>query len=489
MGRAPTSGYCQTCRRRRVKCDRGVPSCQRCLKSGHSCGGYETPLRMVNYSVARGQQSALQRAPSSSRSSWMHGTPSLSYASELSLVAFDGQISLDYFLASYTWAHWWKSIVITGLQGDTASASYIACRSLLMGHLGVGNSDAKLQQRSMQLYGQSMRLVSSSLDMHQSSVLADLILPVMILSMYPYVMEKSVKLEHDLGLGLITRNCGPDCSQDDRTVSIFRSCRSMLICTALAKRCRTFLEEDVWKSAPFRASHKTCMDRLYDITSSLPGLAEEVLGGRNRQPEQVVDAVAKAETLYRELRAWRYDWERINPGAATVLTVSDSSKAASSVLVRQLLGRQIRFNSLGQALEIFNYNAALVYLSRLQELLRSRTSASMHIDVAHIESQLRDRQTSSPLLLTNELELPCLPALEAVQQCAYLATELKPSVATNFIALAPVGILYCALKSMGPLGELLSLAVADIFSATPALDQLEVFGIWDTPDTKEATAS
>lgn len=219
------------------------------------------------------------------------------------------------------------------------------------------------------------------------------------------------------------------------------------------------------------------MDRLYDITSSLPGLAEEVLGGRNRQPEQVVDAVAKAETLYRELRAWRYDWERINPGAATVLTVSDSSKAASSVLVRQLLGRQIRFNSLGQALEIFNYNAALVYLSRLQELLRSRTSASMHIDVAHIESQLRNRQTSSPLLLTNELELPCLPALEAVQQCAYLATELKTSVATNFIALAPVGILYCALKSMGHLGEFLSLAVADIFSATPALDQLEVFGI------------
>lgn len=115
----------------------------------------------------------------------MHGTPSLSYASELSLVAFDGQISLDYFLTSYTWAHWWKSIVITGLQGDTTSASYIACRSLLMGHLGVGNSDAKLQQRSMQLYGQSMRLVSSSLDIHQSSVLADLILPVMILSMYP----------------------------------------------------------------------------------------------------------------------------------------------------------------------------------------------------------------------------------------------------------------------------------------------------------------
>ncbi|EEU33684.1 uncharacterized protein NECHADRAFT_56258 [Fusarium vanettenii 77-13-4] len=487
MGRAPTSGYCQTCRRRRVKCDRGFPSCQRCLKSGHSCGGYEMPLRMVNYSVARGPQSALQRTPSSSRPSWMHSTSSLSYASELRLVAFDGQISLDYFLASYTWAHWWKSIIITALQGDTTSASYIASRSLLMGHLGVGNSDAKLQQRSMQLYGQSMRLVSSSLDVYQSSVLADLILPVMILGMYP-----SVKLEHNPGLGLITRNCGPDCNQDDKTISMFRSCRSMLICTALAKRCRTFLEEDVWKSAPFRATHKTCMDRLYDITSSLPGLSEEVLGGRNRQPEQVVDDVAKAETLHRELRAWRYDWGRINPGAATVSTVSDPSEIASSpetVLVRRLLCRQIRFKSLDQSLEIFNYNAALVYLYRVQELLRSRTSGSMHLDVAHIESQLRDRETSSPLLLPNELGLPCQPALEAAQQCAYIAAELKTSVAANFIALAPVGILYCALKSMGPLGECLAAAVADIFSATPALDQLEVFGIWDILDTTKATAA
>jgi len=33
---------CLTCKRRRVKCDEGKPSCARCAKSGHGCAGYET---------------------------------------------------------------------------------------------------------------------------------------------------------------------------------------------------------------------------------------------------------------------------------------------------------------------------------------------------------------------------------------------------------------------------------------------------------------
>ncbi len=39
MGRAPTSGNCHTCRARRVKCDKGRPACERCVKAGFECQG------------------------------------------------------------------------------------------------------------------------------------------------------------------------------------------------------------------------------------------------------------------------------------------------------------------------------------------------------------------------------------------------------------------------------------------------------------------
>jgi len=149
---------------------------------------------MINTNLTRVSQASsstpLRGQPDLSCQSLPHRTPSLSYASELSLVAFKDQVSLNYFLSNYPWAHWWKSIVIAGLQDDTTSASYLACESLLTGYLGIGHSDMTLQHRSMRLYGGSMRLVSLGLDVHANIPLADLILPVMILGMYPVSKKK-----------------------------------------------------------------------------------------------------------------------------------------------------------------------------------------------------------------------------------------------------------------------------------------------------------
>lgn len=52
-----SSTSCWTCRRRRVKCDRGVPNCQRCLISEEDCQGYSAtkPLRWTNGVASRGK--------------------------------------------------------------------------------------------------------------------------------------------------------------------------------------------------------------------------------------------------------------------------------------------------------------------------------------------------------------------------------------------------------------------------------------------------
>lgn len=38
---------CLTCKQRRLKCDEGRPTCQRCAVSGRSCGGYSPPAFVI----------------------------------------------------------------------------------------------------------------------------------------------------------------------------------------------------------------------------------------------------------------------------------------------------------------------------------------------------------------------------------------------------------------------------------------------------------
>merc|ERR1712093_539625 len=61
MGRQPFTGYCTTCRRRRVKCDRTEPVCNRRVKAGLECPGYKQVMRMQQHFVGRG--GGLIRAP------------------------------------------------------------------------------------------------------------------------------------------------------------------------------------------------------------------------------------------------------------------------------------------------------------------------------------------------------------------------------------------------------------------------------------------
>jgi hypothetical protein len=46
---------CHNCRRRRLRCDRSIPSCHKCSTSGEECLGYGTVLRWANAPALRGR--------------------------------------------------------------------------------------------------------------------------------------------------------------------------------------------------------------------------------------------------------------------------------------------------------------------------------------------------------------------------------------------------------------------------------------------------
>ncbi|KAF4978445.1 hypothetical protein FZEAL_5170 [Fusarium zealandicum] len=46
--RAKVKTGCATCRIRKIKCDENRPSCQKCVSTGRTCDGYESPFRIVS---------------------------------------------------------------------------------------------------------------------------------------------------------------------------------------------------------------------------------------------------------------------------------------------------------------------------------------------------------------------------------------------------------------------------------------------------------
>jgi hypothetical protein len=65
---APTKA-CHNCRRRRLRCDRSVPSCHKCTSAGHECLGYGKLFKWADGAASRGKLAGnLRQSPAPGRS-------------------------------------------------------------------------------------------------------------------------------------------------------------------------------------------------------------------------------------------------------------------------------------------------------------------------------------------------------------------------------------------------------------------------------------
>lgn len=54
LNASPPSKPCHNCRRKRLRCDRSIPECQKCVSKGENCLGYGNLLRWTNSVAVRG---------------------------------------------------------------------------------------------------------------------------------------------------------------------------------------------------------------------------------------------------------------------------------------------------------------------------------------------------------------------------------------------------------------------------------------------------
>lgn len=231
MGRPPTSGYCGTCRKRRIKCgmsfcschpsplcpqspdcgirrgsDKTTPSCLRCQKSGYDCKGYDLGLRIQSLVVVTEPEGSQRLArivlPPSSQQRLsrhrpehlhvdhdhdQHGSPKAGPPPEMPLSAFHENMAFSYFFATYGWAYFWKPFLQLARETDLApTASHMCSLALAYGHMGNSHANKSLKSMGLELYGRSLREVQTLLTRGAEArvELARLCVPIVILGMY-----------------------------------------------------------------------------------------------------------------------------------------------------------------------------------------------------------------------------------------------------------------------------------------------------------------
>ncbi|ORY66202.1 uncharacterized protein BCR38DRAFT_473486 [Pseudomassariella vexata] len=395
MGRPPTSGYCDTCRKRRIKCDRTRPSCQRCFKAGYVCEGYNQPLRIQNHVIGTdaGGSQRLVRATGST-STLKQGPPS-----ELSLIAFQEQMAFSHFFSTYRWAHFWRPIMKTAEPDGGAAVDYT------------------------------------------------------------WAVERSLGLAHNQGVAQILQHCGPEWFQNEPFLTIFRSCRALLICQGFASKQSSFLAEGRWKTVPWSHAPKTSEDQLVDILAELPDITRHfAIPGHVLGPKDRADLIVKSDNLSAQLARWRSKWENTHQGMAIEVP---QGLDTSGILepVQELLSTSIAFRGLGPALEIFNYNASLIYLMRLRLLMPDtfdHLRSLPPVDMDYVK-QTAGKQRQSPLLLPDETKFLLQPAIEAFRILPYLQESLTKTNVKVMGTLESMGILYNSVMDMPELASLLPL--------------------------------
>lgn len=203
-----------------------------------------------------------------------------------------------------------------------------------------------------------------------------------------------------------------------------------------------FLEEPLWKSLPWAREAKNTGDRLMDILVDLPGIAERATRPRYHAKVQsdLIDAVCR-------LGAWRWSWETEHPGAARVSPLK--AKGAGRDAIAGAVS-DIEFDTLEQAFEILEYDAALLYIIMIQRLLRhgDADTAASGPQICWPETErwgICSDDGSSPLLLPGQPTT--VPALldEALRIMPYIMESAKTSAERLPMAdVASFGIIFCS---------------------------------------------
>lgn len=231
---------------------------------------------------------------------------------------------------------------------------------------------------------------------------------------------------------------------------------------------------------PWEKLPKTALDSLIDIMADMPGLVNDMAAS-----EQPISPTTRASFHQRvgELRealgTWRWKWHNTYPDVAREVPSNLKLDNVETPVFREQLATMIEFNTTQQALEMLTYNAALLYLLQLEDLLEMgepHNPLRLSFDDMDYIRHAASGHPSTPLLLPNEARFICQPALEAFRLIPSLYKNLVTTKDRIMVILAPLGIVYTSTRNTPELNSCMQSILEDIpFFSGGAPKELELY--------------
>lgn len=237
------------------------------------------------------------------------------------------------------------------------------------------------------------------------------------------------------------------------------------ICQSFATRKRTFLEEEQWKAVPWAKTPKTALDSLNGILADMPGVVNDMAASEHPiSPATRAAFHRKVGYLRMQLQQWRWAWHETHVGMARRMPSHLKLDGVDTPVFREQLSTMIEFDSTQQALEMLTYNAGLIYLMQLEDVLEMGAPHNAPLSAANVEYIRRAGAShpSTPLLLPDEARFICQPALEAFRLIPSLYKNLVTTRDRIMVILAPLGIVYCATQKHAELSRCMRSVLDDI---------------------------
>ncbi|KAI9931740.1 hypothetical protein MW887_010319 [Aspergillus wentii] len=267
MGGVPfKSTGCNTCRRRKVKCDEAKPECMKCVKNGHVCTGYERNRVFIHKTSGNDTQKLVCRSKPATGSS--KKPQPIEVASEIPHLNANPQVRSQ-LAASFIDSYLPPGQYITGKNlfetlPDLAGRSQLldkAIISLSTAFVATQQRDDRLLQSSTRLYGNAMETLHGRI-MSGNNLSKDILYTTVIFQVYELCDAVGKRKAASLYNALASHDPSQD-TADPEPVDEFID---MLIeCTALLEQVDRLIQNE---NSDFEYTRKTG-ERLMQACLSL----------------------------------------------------------------------------------------------------------------------------------------------------------------------------------------------------------------------------
>ncbi|KAI0882077.1 uncharacterized protein GGS22DRAFT_54296 [Annulohypoxylon maeteangense] len=401
VGVAGRSKGCNTCRRRRVKCDEAKPQCYRCTKAGFECLGYERATQWRHTSVSARPASRLHGPECTEQ--MQNIRIDFGPAPELSLIAFEGDICTAQMFRNFVWKSYGSLWLDQAAEGRLGRLSLDAVKALARLNFGLSNRVPNFQLQGDAQYGKCLRVLIEELGKDRSGTCDNrtLVVPILVLMMVSAIQaDRVAAVFHLRAIGNVLMMCGPRAFQQQPLRNAFEAARSTLLVASLYSRRRIFLESPCWRDSPYELDPFTKPEQshLLDIFVMIPGFLEEINGLddetcdlsdefvdpsliSDEHTEHLTSLCRRIDSQLEKLYRWRWEWQRkyghrVTTDKSEWCQGSPSPKSESSSSNPTGIGR-LQFDRPVYANDIMLYNAALMFLMTLIWRLQPSRAASV----------------------------------------------------------------------------------------------------------------